>query len=765
MDSKQRVGWRKTLGATEANIQELISKMTLEEKIALTIGKDFWSTNDVERLGIAPIALNDGPHGVRKPGASSEIGIGSSFAATCFPTANTLACSWDSALVEEVGEALGEECLALDVQVLLGPGVNIKRTPLGGRCFEYYSEDPVLSGELGCAFVNGVQSKGIGTSLKHYACNNQEYERMSISVEIDQRTLREIYLAAFERVVRKARPWTVMCAYNKVNGVFASEHTQLLHDILKKEWGFEGVLVSDWGAVNEKEKALEAGLDLQMPGYPSDHTAKMARLVRDGQLSESVIDEAATRMLRLMLLGKENRRTGFVFDPDTHHALARKAAAESIVLLKNTDNLLPLQGDQLRSVALIGRFAIQPRYQGAGSSQVVPTRLDSSYDELQRWLGDKVHTTYADGYNDEGSLDEALLHAAVEQAKAADVALIFAGLPGAYESEGYDRKHLFMPESHNRLITEICEIQPNTIVVLHNGGAVAMPWIDGPKAILEAGLGGQAVGGAIVDTLSGKVNPSGKLAETFPVRIQDTPAYLNYPGEANKVYYGERLFVGYRYYDKKEIKPLFPFGYGLSYTTFEYTRLHINNTEMNAGETLDVTVSVQNKGATAGKEVIQLYVQSLTSQFIRPNKELKAFAKVALEPGESKDVRLTLEERDFQIYDDERQAWRMEGGEFNILIGSSSETIALRERVIVHEDQRSMVPLFNRISPIKQFLQYPKTRELLANTFAETPRAVLFQGDDEMFTSMPIAKMVVLGVLTDEKVDTLIEQANQISSQ
>jgi len=751
------------LSTAEANLQELMSKMTLEEKIALTIGKDFWSTNGVERLGIAPIALNDGPHGVRKPAASTEIGIGSSFAATCFPTANTLACSWDTALVEEVGEALGEECLALDVQVLLGPGVNIKRTPLGGRCFEYYSEDPVLAGELGSAFVNGVQSKGIGTSLKHYACNNQEFERMSISVEIDQRTLREIYLTAFERVVRKARPWTVMCAYNKVNGVYASEHPQLLRDILKNEWGFEGVLVSDWGAVNEKEKALEAGLDLQMPGYTGDHTAKMAQLVKDGQLSESAINEAATRVLRMMLQGRENRQPGFVFDPQVHHALARRATAESIVLLKNTAHLLPLQLDQLHSVAIIGRFAKEPRYQGSGSSQVVPTEIDSSYDELQGWLGDKVHTTYADGYNDEGPLDEALLHEAVELAKTSDLALIFAGLPGAYESEGYDRKHLFMPESHNRLIAEICQVQPNTIVILHNGGAVALPWVDGPKAILEAGLGGQAVGGAIVDILSGKVNPSGKLAETFPVRLEDTPAYINYPGETNKVYYGERLFVGYRYYDKKEIKPLFPFGYGLSYTTFEYTNLRINKTELNAGETLDVAVTIRNAGTRAGKEVIQLYVQSLASQFIRPDKELKAFAKVELEADQSKDVHMTLEERDFQIYDDERQAWHTEGGEYNILIGSSSESIVLREPVTVHEGPRSMTSQFNRISPIKQFLQYPKTHELLANTFAETPRAALFQGDDEMFTSMPIAKMIVLGVLTDEQVNTLIEQANQTS--
>ena len=749
------------MGTVETNIQELISKMTLEEKIALTIGRDFWSTNGVERLGIAPIALNDGPHGIRKPATGSDLGIGNSLPATCFPTAAALASSWDTALVEEVGQAIGEECLALDVQVLLGPGVNIKRTPLGGRCFEYYAEDPVLAGEMGCASVRGIQSKGIGASLKHYACNNQEFERMTINVEVDQRTLREIYLSAFERVVKKAQPWTVMSAYNKVNGPYASEHPQLLRDILKQEWGFEGVVVSDWGAVNEKEKALAAGLDLQMPGYRGSHTEKIAQLVRDGQLPEAVIDEAATRVLRLLARGKENRRPGFVFDQQAHHALARKAAAESVVLLKNADNVLPLQAEQLRSVALIGRFARKPRYQGSGSSQVVPTRLDSPYDEMQHWLGDNVPLTYADGYPEEERPDEALLHEAVEQAKTADVAIIFAGLPDAYESEGFDRMHIFMPETHNHLIAEVCKVQPNTVVVLHNGSVVAMPWIDGPKAILEAGLGGQAVGGAIVDILSGKVNPSGKLAETFPVRLEDTPAYLNYPGEAHNVIYGERFFVGYRYYDKKKIKPLFPFGYGLSYTTFEYTRLQTNKTEIGVGEMLDVTVTVRNSGARAGKEVVQLYVRSLNSQFVRPIKELKAFAKIALEPGESRDVRMTLEERDFAIYDVERQNWRLEGGEFEILIGPSSEHMVLSARVIAKEDPRSAVPVFDRMSPLKQFLKYPKAREIVTNAFAGTTIEDSLLGADELFTSMPVGKMVVLGTLPEEKIDTLIAQVNQ----
>lgn len=745
----------------KTELQELISKMTLEEKIALTLGRDFWSTNGVERLGVAPIALTDGPHGVRKPPSGNEVGLGNSLPATCFPTAVALASSWDTALVEEVGQAIAEECLALDVQVLLGPGVNIKRTPLGGRSFEYYSEDPVVAGEMGVAFVRGVQSKGVGTSLKHYACNNQEYERLTISAEVDPRTLREIYLPAFERVVKKAQPWTVMCAYNKVNGIYASEHPQLLHDILKEEWGFEGVLVSDWGAVNEKEKALAAGLDLQMPGFRGDHTERIARFVRDGQLAETVIDEAATRMLRLLLRGKENRKPGSVFDTEAHHALARRAASESIVLLKNTDKLLPLRAEQLHTIAVIGRFAKQPRYQGAGSSQVVPTRLDNTYDELQHWLGNATRLAYADGYAEEQQDEQALLQEAITQAQAADVALVFVGLPDSYESEGFDRQHLFMPEAHNRLIAEVCRVQPNTVVILHNGSVVAMPWIDAPKAILEAGLGGQAIGGAVVDVLSGKVNPSGKLAETFPVRLEDTPAYLNYPGEAGKVYYGEGLFVGYRYYDKKKIAPLFPFGYGLSYTTFAYQNLRTSKTEISAGETVEVTVSVSNTGARAGKEVVQLYVQSLGSHYVRPIKELKAFAKVALEPNETRDVQMTLEARDFMVYDSERAAWRLESGDFALLVGSSSDSLALSTRVTTKEDAQSALPVFNRMSLIKQLFQYPQAREMVMSTVAGTPFAGILQSMDEMFLSTPLSKLASFGVLTEEQVDAFIVRVNQ----
>jgi beta-glucosidase len=744
---------------TALGIEELLRELTLEEKIALTIGRDLWTTNGVERLGIAPIALNDGPHGVRKSPQGSDVGIGNSLPATCFPTAVSLASSWDTALAEEVGQALGEEALALDVQVLLGPGVNIKRTPLGGRNFEYFSEDPALAGEIGAAWVRGIQSKGVGSSLKHYACNNQEWERMTINAEVDQRTLREIYLAAFERVVKKSQPWTIMASYNKVNGTYAAEHPQLLNEILKQEWGFEGLVVSDWGAVNDKAASLQAGLDLEMPGPIPNHTQKIARLVHEGNLSEAVIDKAAARVLKLIQRGLAGRQSGANFDRTAHHELARRAAAESIVLLKNEGGLLPLKPEGLKTVAVLGQFAKNPRYQGSGSSQMVPTQLDSTLAELESWLGDKARVAYAEGYGEAEQPDENLLGEAVRLAKEASVALIFAGLPDSFESEGFDRSHIFMPESHNRLIEEVCKVQPNTVVVLHNGSVVAMPWIDGPKAIVEAGLGGQAIGGAIVEVLSGQVNPSGKLAETFPVKLEDTPAYLNYPGENGTVRYGEGVFVGYRYYDKKQIKPLFPFGHGLSYTTFEYSGLKTGLATFKPGETLEVTVTVRNSGPQPGKEVVQLYVQASASAYARPVKELKAFAKVELAPGEAQEVRLTLEERDFSVYDSERQDWRLEGGSYRLLAGSSSQDIRLQTSITVEEDPQSARRVFNRMSLIKYFLQEPVGRSRLQEMVAGTPGAIFLEG--EMFTSIPIIKLSSFAGLGEEKIDALITELNK----
>ena len=740
-----------------AHIQELLSQMTLEEKVQLTSGDGFWRTFGVARLGVPGIAVNDGPSGLRKTYRTD--GETQVVPATCFPAAVALASSWDTALVEEIGRALAAECLAHDVQVLLGPGVNIKRTPLGGRNFEYYTEDPVLSGEMGCAFVQGVQSLGVGTSLKHYACNNQEYQRMTISAEVDQRTLHEIYLLAFERVVKKAHPWTVMAAYNKINGTYASEHPQLLRQILKTEWGYDGVVVSDWGAVNNKAHSLAAGMDLEMPGYPGDHIEHIAQLVRDGALAESVIDDAAARVLRLIHQGLEHRQPDAAFDADQHHALARRAAAESVVLLKNEDNLLPLQTEKLRSLALIGRFAKYPRYQGTGSARVNQLKIDNAYDGLRLLLDDTVSLTYADGYAEDGSLDAAVLQEAVELASTADLAIIFAGLTDADEAEGADRQHLEMSEAHNRLIAEVCRVQPHTVVVLCNGSAVAMPWVAGPQALLEAGLGGQAAGGAIADVLLGKVNPSGKLAETFAHKIEDTPAYLNYPGEAGQVRYGEGIFVGYRYFEKKKIQPLFPFGYGLSYTTFEHSNLRISQPTISDEESLQVTVTVQNTGTRAGQEVVQLYVRDIEASVVRPLKELKAFAKVALEPGASKEVHLSLEPRDFAFYDSELQRWRVESGEFEILLGKSSTEITLRGQVAVNA--RPLTPVFHQWQTLREFFMHPKAAEVLLGHLASmTNTASEEETDMEMVFNMPLAKLTSFGVLTLEQVTVLVEQVN-----
>lgn len=747
----------------ETRIQELLSQMTLEEKIQLTIGSDFWHTHGVERLGVPAIAMNDGPSGLRKPYVGDQLSANlSSIPATCFPSAEALASSWDINLVEEVGQALAQECLANDVQVLLAPGINMKRTPLGGRCFEYYSEDPVLAGELGAAYVRGVQSKGVGTSLKHYACNNQEYERMTISSEVDERTLREIYLAAFERVVKKARPWTVMSSYNKLNGTYASEHPELLRQILKGEWGFEGVVVSDWGAVSDKGLSLAAGLDLEMPGRSGSSPAEVANLVRSGELAESILDEAAGRVLQLIFKGENGRQPEATFSVEEHHALARRAASESLILLKNQDNLLPLQIEAGSRVALLGRFARHPRFKGAGSAQVNPLKVDTLFEELHSLLAVNVSLAYADGYTEDGSLDNLLLQEAVELARSSQVAIIVAGLSDRDESEGFDRPHMDMSEAHNRLIEEVCRVQPNTIVVLCNGSVVTLPWVGAPRAVLEAGLAGQASAGAIADVLLGKVNPSGKLAETFARRLEDTPAYLNYPGEAGKVRYGEGLFIGYRYYEKRQIEPLFPFGYGLSYTTFEYSDLKVSSSTISDEEKLEVTVSVRNSGTRAGKEIVQLYLREISPRVVRPVKELKAFAKVALHAGETREVHLQLEPRDFAFYDIRRHRWSIEAGEFEILIGRSSAEIVLSQQITMNA--RPLPPLFSKWSTLKEFFLHPQVAGVLLSRLAGSGDVMDSDTQDanlEMVLGLPLIKLVSLGRLTNDQVDDIIAQVNQ----
>ncbi|UOF88729.1 glycoside hydrolase family 3 C-terminal domain-containing protein [Fodinisporobacter ferrooxydans] len=665
------------------DIQDLILQMTLEEKASLCSGFDFWHTKPIPRLGIPPIMVADGPHGLRKQKEDSDhLGLHDSVPATCFPSGATVACSWDRTLIKEIGMALGEECQAENVSVLLGPAANIKRSPLCGRNFEYFSEDPYLSSEMGASYIEGVQSQGVGTSLKHFAANNQEHRRMSIDAIVDERTLREIYLASFETAVKRSKPWTVMCAYNRLNGDFCSENKFLLTDILREEWGHVGFVMSDWGAVNDRVDGLEAGLELEMPGNGGLRDWNIVEAVRSGKLPEEVLDRAVERLLTVIFKAVGEKKENASYDREEHHQLARKAACESIVLLRNEDSVLPLKKEG--TIAVIGEFIKSPRYQGGGSSHVQPTSLDDFYDEIRKVAGEGVRVLYADGYSLENdNVDEQLIDEARQTAIRADVAVVFAGLPERYESEGYDREHISIPENHLRLIEAVADVQPNVVVVLSNGSPVEMPWLHRVKGILETYLGGQALGGAIADILFGHANPCGKLAETFPKQLSHNPSYLNFPGKGDKVEYKEGLFVGYRYYDAKDIEPLFPFGYGLSYTGFEYSRLFIDKDEIMDCETVTVSVNVKNIGSVVGKEIVQLYVGGTESSIIRPKKELKGFAKVELQPGEEKTVRFTLEKRSFAYYDIDLKDWQVESGDYDICIGKSSREIVLTTRIRV----------------------------------------------------------------------------------
>lgn len=654
------------------DVPKLVSELTLEEKAGLCSGLDFWHTKAVDRLGIPSVMVSDGPHGLRKQeNKPDHMGVGESVEAIGFPTASAMACSFDRDLIYSVGDALGEECVAEDLAVLLGPGINMKRSPICGRNFEYYSEDPLLAGELGAAFVNGVQHHGVGTSLKHFAANNQEWHRMSISAKIDERTLREIYLSAFETVVKKAQPWTIMCSYNRINGTYSSDNAWLLNRVLREEWGFEGLVMTDWGAMNDRVTALKAGLDLEMPSSHGETDKQIVTAVKDGSLSEDVLDLAVTRILTLVdkyLVHKQDS----TYDKEAHHQLAKKTAEQSAVLLKN-DGILPLKETQ--KVAFIGAFAETPRIQGGGSSHIHCYRIESALKSVS-------HATYAQGFRtDIDETDPVLLKEAIQTAQDAEVAVIFAGLPDAFESEGFDRKHLHLPDCQNELIDKICETQPNTIVVLHNGSPVLMPWLPKVKAVLDMYLSGQASGGAAVRLLYGEVNPSGKLAESFPLRLEDNPSYLNFPGTRQEVKYQEGIFIGYRYYDKKKMEVLFPFGYGLSYTSFAYDHLRVSTTNATDQDTITVSFDITNTGTMAGAEIVQLYIQNPEGEEIRPEKELRNFAKIYLEPGETKTVTMELNDRAFSYYHMGIHDWYAESGEYQILIGASSRDIRLRQSI------------------------------------------------------------------------------------
>lgn len=663
---------------TADKIKEIVAQMTLEEKAAMCSGADFWHTEAVERLGIPASMVSDGPHGLRKQNQEGDhLGVNESIKAVCFPAGCGTAASFNRELLNRMGEALGNECQAEGVSVILGPAVNIKRSPLCGRNFEYYSEDPLVASEMAGALIHGVQSKNVGTSIKHFLANNQETRRMSSDSRVDERTLHEIYLAAFEGAVKKEKPWTVMCSYNKINGTYAAENHKYLTDTLRDQWGFDGYVMSDWAAVNNRVEDLKAGLDLEMPSSEGANDKLIIGAIESGEMSEEVLDTAVERILNIVFRYEENRDRNAVFDRDKDHEMARKVAEETIVLLKN-EGVLPLPEQD--EIAFIGKYAMKPRYQGGGSSHINSHKITSALDVVKGMS----NISFAMGFDDkEDKTDEKLLAEAVEIARKAKAAVIFAGLPDAFESEGFDRKHMSMPHCQNELIEKVAAVQPNTIVVLHNGSPVEMPWVGKVKGIIEAYLGGQAVGGAVCDILFGKVNPSAKLPETFPLKLEDNPSYLSYIGEGDMVEYREGIFVGYRYYDKKKMDVLFPFGYGLSYTTFAYDNLKVDKEYLKDTDILTVSVDVTNTGKMAGKEVVQLYVADKESTVIRPVKELRDFAKVDLAPGETKTVTFKLDKRAFAYYSVKIHDWHVETGEFDIMIGQSSRDIVLTKTVTV----------------------------------------------------------------------------------
>ena len=755
------------------DIQSLIAQMTLEEKAALCTGASMWTTTPVERLGIPEMVVSDGPHGVRRVPDVHALGA-QSLPATCFPTASCLASTWDVDLLRKMGAALAEEAIALNVDVLLGPGNNMKRSPLGGRNFEYFSEDPYLAGELAVSLIDGIQGKGVGTSLKHYAANNQEFQRFSIDAQVDERTLREIYLPAFEKAVKKAKPWTVMCCYNKVNGFYGSENHYLLTDILKNEWGFEGLVVSDWGAVHDRVASLKAGLDWEMPGPQERRVKAVVEAVRSGELDEAILNESVRRILNIVFKAKETPKTG-AFDVDAHHKLAHKIAAEGMVLLKN-NGLLPLKGQQ--HIAVIGRAAENAHFQGGGSSHINPTKVAMPFKELQAQAGN-AELTYAEGYPVDDSFHPEMIDQAVGLAKSADVAILYIALPSYKESEGYDRTDLDLTDQQVALIKAVAKVQPKTVVVLNNGAPVAMSaWIADVAAVLEAWMMGQAGGAAIADVLFGKVNPSGKLAETYPLKLADTPAYLNWPGGAGEVRYGEGLFIGYRYYDAKQVPVLFPFGYGLSYTTFAYSNPKVSANTFKDVDGLTVTVDVTNTGSFAGREIVQVYVHDQKSGLTRPEKELKGFAKVELQPGETKSVSIQLDFRAFAYYHPEYRQWITEDGDFDILIAASAADIR-HSLTVTLQSTLDLPCVLDKESTIREWTVDLRGKTVIAPLLEQM--AVMSRqafGDDggsegigmnimDMFMDMPLLSVLLfqqgaLPMPAEDIVDGMLVQAHSI---
>lgn len=731
----------------------------LEQDAALGSGASFWRTESSSPH--RAIVLTDGPHGVRaQRGSEDHLGIAASEPATCFPPAVGLSQAWDPDLVERVGSALGKEARSLGVGVLLGPGVNIKRDPRAGRNFEYFSEDPWLTGLLGTAWVRGVQGQGVGASLKHFVANEAEHDRMRSDSRVDARTLREIYLRPFERIICDAQPWTIMAAYNKVNGEYVSESRSLLTDILRNEWGFDGVVVSDWGGVRDRVAAVRAGLDLQMPGGNAKTDQAVVDAVRTGALEADAVTRTADRVRALLERVARRKDAVEIVDFDAHHSLAQEAARRSIVLLQN-DGILPLAPSG--RIAVVGAFAVEPRYQGGGSSHVNATIVDVPLDELRRCAPD-AHITFSPAFTVDGSDAEGHAASAVSEAAAADVAVVFLGLGQAQESEGFDREHIDLPSDQLSVLADILAVQPRTVVVLSHGGVVQLPEsVLAAPAILDGALLGQGGGRAIADLLLGIASPSGRLTETVPRRLQDTPSYLSFPGEASRVVYGEGVFVGYRWYDARDWDVAFPFGHGLSYTDFRYGAFTAERTDGG----IRIVGSVTNVGSRDGREIVQVYVGKTSSRVARAPRELKGFAAVDLAPGETRHVQIDIDDRDLAYWDERVSSWSIEGGAYSVSVGASSRD--LRAHATVDVAAEEIVAPLAVTSTMGEALAHPVAGPMLTAMLAQSggdrgSDAAAELGTDiaRMMASIPLDRMGSFGdgAFDEGRLRDFVEAAN-----
>lgn len=726
------------------NVKSIISQMTLEEKASLCSGLNYWCTKPIDRLGIPSIMMCDGPHGIRQEKEQpAHVGHHNTEPATCYPTASLTACSWDTELAKKLGSTIGIEAQAQKVAIVLGPGANIKRSPLCGRNFEYLSEDPFLSSKMAGSIIEGTQSEGVGTSLKHFAANNQEHKRLVIDAQISTRALRELYLASFEDAVKRTKPSTMMCAYNSLNGEFCSQNKWLLTDLLRDEWGYEGIVMSDWGAVSNRIKGIEAGLDLEMPSSKGLNDSEIVKAVKDGTLSEETLDITVERMLTMILSLAEKQRENVTYDVDEHDRISADIARECMVLLKNEDDILPLSksGDY----AVIGALAKNPRYQGSGSSRINPTKISSIFDGINL-TAPNAKISYSEGYSlDTDESDSNLISEAVKAASGKDAVILVVGLPDSYESEGYDRWHMRIPQSHIDLIKAVYAVNSNVVAVLCNGSPVEMPWIGNVKGVLEAYLGGQAGGIAAAELIFGDANPCGKLAESFPLKLEHNPSYTSFPGEGNIARYDEGLFVGYRYYDKKKLDVLFPFGFGLSYTQFEYSDLKVSADDINEDTPLTVSVLVKNTGKRDGKEIVQLYVKDVQSNVIRPEKELKGFTKVSLKTGEQCEATFTLDRRSFAFYSDSKSKWLVESGEFELMIGASSQDIRLSKTINVTAAAEPIEPVTENttLGELKNHPNGAKYYDEFADAFGLKPDAP--KDVREMTLGLPLSKARTMG--------------------